>query len=644
MLALLILTLPGGVVAAAAGQRAMSLVALAPVLSIAVLSVSAIAAPMVGLSWGPITAAVGTLLTASATLLLRAGLARKYGWPLKETRWGYAFTPAAGMALALGAAVLLYRLARIFENPEYVSQTADNVFHLNAVRYILETGTASSLTVGAAAGSAPSFYPAAWHGIAALIVNTSGTSIATAVACLNLVLGAAVWPLSMWFFCRTLLGSSTAMNVGFGVLISSFSAFPYLLVDWGVIYPNYLGMTALPAVAGIGVLVIRNTLARSRQGKMLSWLGLIALAGVSLGHPNSVICLIVILAPYLASRVFRRSVIASISKGTMPGRNAKIVAGLGVVAGIAAAWILLRPFPFTSYDITWPPYQSSAQALGEAFLTTHSARGAAWGTGALLIVGLVLAAKHRGYRWLAGSFLIWTLLTLAVTAWQPSVLRAFLTGGWFDDYKRIAAGLVVVALPLSLLGFIGASRAIAKLISRTPSPNSALGNIASILLIAVPVFVIAHTGAIRDASIAANKNYSLGPGSPIMSADEFKLYEELPDLVPDGKVIAGNPWDGSAWAYFVSGKPVLFPHVLASMDEDEALIASSLRTAASDPAVCAAAERLNVEYAINSDELIYLPGNPNNQAYPGLAGLDSAPGFQLVSEVGANRLYRLVAC
>lgn len=644
LLALLILTLPGGLIAAAAGQRSMSLVALAPVLSISVLSVSAIAAPMVGLSWGLISAALGTLLTAAATLLLRAGLTRKYGWPVKETRWGYAFTPAAGLALALGAGVLLYRLARIFENPEYVSQTADNVFHLNAVRYILETGTASSLTVGAAGGSAPSFYPAAWHGIAALIVNTSGTSIPTAVACLNLVLGAAVWPLSMWFFCRTLLGSSTAMNVGFGVLISSFSAFPYLLIDWGVIYPNYLGMTALPAVAGIGLLVFRNTLASSRQGIMLPWLGLIAVTGVSLGHPNSVICLIVILGPYLAFRVFRRSVIVSIAKGTTPRRFAKIAAGLGVAAGIAAAWIILRPFPVTSYHITWPPYQSSAQALGEAFLTTHSARGAAWGTGVLLIVGLVLAVRHRGYRWLAGSFLIWTLLTVAVTAWQPSVLRAFLTGGWFDDYKRIAAGLVIVALPLSLLGFIGASRAIAKLISRMPSGNPVPGNIASLLLIALPVFVIAHTGAIRDASIAANKNYSLGPGSPIMSADEFELYEELPDLVPEGKVIAGNPWDGSAWAYFVSGRTVLFPHVLAAMDEDESLIAKSLRTAASDPAVCAAAERLNVEYAINSDELIYLPGNPNNQAYPGLAGLDSAPGFQLVSEVGANRLYKLVAC
>lgn len=643
LLALLILTLPGALIAGAAGQRSMSLVSLAPVLSIAVLSVSAIAAPIVGLRWGLVPAVLGTILTAGATLLLRLVLARKFGGAIRATTSGYAFTPAVGVALALASGVLFYRLARIFGRPEYVSQTADNVFHLNAVRYILETGSASSLTVGGAGGSAPSFYPAAWHGIAALIVEISGASIPASVACLNLVLGAVVWPLSMWFFCRTLLGSSTAMNVGFGVLISSFSAFPYLLVDWGVIYPNYLGMAGLPAVAGIALLILRSTPMRSNRGLMLLWLGLIALTGVSLGHPNSVICLIVILVPFLAFRVFRRSSIVSARQSTS-GRALKVVAGLAVTAAIAGAWLVLRPFPFTSFNITWPPYQSSAQALGEVLLTTHSGRGPAWGTGILLIIGLVLALRHRGYQWLAASFLMWTLLSVAVTAWQPSLLRAFLTGGWFDDYKRIAAGMVIVSLPLALLGFIGVSRGLGRLVSRTRASNPRLANLAPILLIALPVFAIAHTGAVREAAVAATKNYSLGPGSPIMSADEFELYEELPELVPDGKVIVGNPWDGSAWAYFVSGKHVLFPHVLAAMDKDEQLVAKSLNRASTDPAVCEAARRLNVEFAINSDELIYLPGNPNNLAYPGLERLDEAPGFELVTQVGQNRLYKLVAC
>lgn len=643
-LALLILTLPGIVVAAAAGLRSMSSVALAPVLSISVLSVSAIAAPLVGLRWNVTIVVAGTLLTAGVTWVIRTVLAKRAGWRAAEVRWAYALTPATAIGIAGGSAVILYRLARIFGSPDFVSQTADNVFHLNAVRYIIETGNASSLTVGAAGGNGPSFYPAAWHGIAALIAETSGASIPEAVACLNLLIGALVWPLSMWFLCRSLFGDSTAMNMGFAILISSFSAFPYLLVDWGVIYPNYLGMAALPAVAGVGLLFCRKGSLSSKQGIMLPWLGLIGLAGISLSHPNSVICLLVVLVPYLLFRAFRRAMFTSIASRTMYRPTLRVIAALGLTLAIVAAWVILRPFPFTSFNITWPPYQSSAQALGEALLTTHSERGAAWATGFLLIVGLGLALTHRGYRWLVGSFAFWTLLLVAVTSWQPSALRAFLTGGWFDDYRRIAAGLVLVTLPLALLGFIGIYRIVARYVGSLQRATPTLEVAASLALIAAPVFLIAHTGAIRAASSAATSNYNLGPGSPIMSADEFQLYEGLSDVVNSDEVIAGNPWDGSAWAYFVSGRHVLFPHVLAAMDADEELIAKSLNTAASNPEVCAAAIRLKVGYAINSDELIYLPGNPNNQAYPGLEGLDNAPGFQLVSEVGANRLYKLVAC
>ncbi|MBT2531854.1 hypothetical protein J7E83_06900 [Arthrobacter sp. ISL-48] len=613
-------------------------------MSISVMSVTAVAAPIAGVSWGIVAVVAGTLVTAAATWVVRSLLAKRFGWERAHIQWGFALTPATAIGIAAGSGVILVRLGRIFGSPDYVSQTADNVFHLNAVRYVIESGSASSLTLGAAGGGAPSFYPAAWHGIAALIVQTSGSSIPEAVASLNLIIGALVWPLSMWFFCRTLFGGSTVMNVGFGVLVSSFSAFPYLLVDWGVLYPNYLGMAALPAVAGIGLLLCRNGFLSSGQGIMLPWLGLIGLAGISLSHPNSVICLIVILVPYLLSRTLRRSVLTSFAHWTIRRRILKLAASLGLAVAIATAWVVLRPFPFTSFNVTWPPYQSSAQAVGEALFTTHSARGAAWATGVLLIFGLWLALSHRGYRWLAISFLMWTLLLVSVTAWQPSVMRAFLTGGWFDDYKRVAAGLVLVGLPLSLLAFIGFYRIVAKYLGSLRKSSHAWEISASLALIAVPVLLIAQTGAIRDASNAAHSNYSLGPGSPIMSADEFELYKELPEVVHDDGVIAGNPWDGSAWAYFVSGKHVLFPHVLAAMNADKTVIAKSLNTAATNPEVCAAARRLNVEYAINSDELIYLPGNPNNQAYPGLAGLDRAPGFELIAQVGANRLYKLVAC
>lgn len=641
--ALLVFLVPGACIGLAAGIRSMSMLSLAPVLSVGVVSVSALAAPFLGLSWGLIPVAVGTVVTGSATWAIRAAIAWKAGWRRAEIRWSYVATVAGAAALVVGFGVILFRLARIFGSPTYVSQTADNIFHLNAVRFILETGNASSLGLGAATGGSPVFYPGAWHDLAALIVEASGAEIPAAVACLNLVIGAVVWPLSMWFFCRTVLGGSIAMNVGFGVLVSSFSAFPYLLIDWGVIYPNYLGIAALPAVAAIVVMACRNGVVLSRRGAMLPWLGLVGLAAIGLSHPNTVITLMVVTVPYLLARVLRRSVLSSFSWRLGPKAYLKAGLSLVLVASLAAAWVILRPFPISSFSI-WPPYQSGAQAVGEALLTTHSARGAAWATGGLLILGLLFAFAHRGLRWLAWSWLAWTALFVVVTAWQPSLVHAFLTGGWYDDYRRIAAGLTLVALPLAILGFVGLYKVAIRAARKLPRLNTKISGSLALALIALPVFFVAQTGAIRNAAVVAQTNYSLRPGSPIMSLDEQDLYEELTDLVPKDKVIAGNPWDGSAWAFLVSGRKVLFPHVQPAMDADKALIARSFNAAASNPDVCSAAKRLGVEYAINSDELIYLPGNPNNLNYPGLEHLDRAPGFKQIAHVGGNRLYELIAC
>src|SRR5665647_2296350 len=47
----------------------------------------------------------------------------------------------------------------------------DAVVHLNTIRYVQESGSASSLTVSGvySAGQDTGFYPAAWHGVTALV-------------------------------------------------------------------------------------------------------------------------------------------------------------------------------------------------------------------------------------------------------------------------------------------------------------------------------------------------------------------------------------------------------------------------------------------------------------------------------------------
>ncbi len=645
LVATAIFLVPGSLVTYAGGFRGLGALALAPLITASILAVSAVAAPLVGLSWSILPVLIGTCLVAIATITIRKSVERK-GDRRSPIRLSYRFSVSASCGLLIAALVLLYRLIHIFGDPEFVSQTADNVFHLNAVRYILQTANASSLTVGGLGSGTPSLYPALWHGTAALIVQVTGASIPASVSALNLVIGALVWPASAWFLVRVLFGNSWAVNLGFGVLAAAFGAFPYLLVDWGVLYPNYLGMALLPAAIALGVLLTQARRVRPGGRIVVLWFLLMAVAGLVLAHPNTLLCAIVVLGPLWASRA-TTYLVGSWKHSARMVKPALLtsMACLAIVATVVV-WIKLRPFPFTSFNITWPPYQTSGQAIGEAFATTFSAGVVGWATAILMVVGLRISLRGTEHRWMAWSFLWWVLLFIAVTAWQPSVIRAFLTGGWFDDFRRIAAGMVVVELPLALLGFIAVVNASTRFFRRfaRSARTRGVASVVPVFGLAVVVLVIAQTGMVQGAAKHAKTNYSLGPGSPIMSSDELALYKELPSLVPAGEVIADNPWDGSAWAYFVSGRRVLFPAILTGIGADNGLLAAKLNQAASDPEVCAAANRLHVRYAINSDELIYLPGNPANQLFQGIAGLDRAPGFELVAKVGANRLYRLTAC
>src|SRR5690349_5353365 len=114
--ALAILILPGIGVGLASGLRAMAVIALAPVLSIGVISITAIIAPYFGLSWGPTVVLLATGIVSAISWVLRALIAKKLGCSRHALRWSLPVTPTALLGFAIGAIVILYRLLRIFVN------------------------------------------------------------------------------------------------------------------------------------------------------------------------------------------------------------------------------------------------------------------------------------------------------------------------------------------------------------------------------------------------------------------------------------------------------------------------------------------------------------------------------------------------
>lgn len=169
-LCMALLFLPGTLIVLALGLRNPAFVAVAPLLTVSIVAVSAMLAPYAGVSWSLLPVLVASLSIAAVLFAARKILKlRQPRLPWRMVAGTSRQMPIlAAAGFVIGAASIALQLRAAFGRPENISQTFDNVFHLNAIRYVLETGNASSMTItGMTNGdNPPYFYPAAWHGLA----------------------------------------------------------------------------------------------------------------------------------------------------------------------------------------------------------------------------------------------------------------------------------------------------------------------------------------------------------------------------------------------------------------------------------------------------------------------------------------------
>src|SRR5690606_40780711 len=125
--------------------------------------------------------------------------------------------------------------------------------------------------------------------------------------------------------------------------------------------------------------------------------------------------------------------------------------------------------------------------------------------------------------------------------------------------------------------------------------------------------------------------------------DEYEFLTHVDEHVPEGAVVAGNPWNGSSMSWAVGGRRALFPHLTGEWSPDALLVASSLDRAGADPAVCQAVRRLALEYVLDDPGMLW--GNP--QEAEAFRGISAAPDSGVLTEIarsGDTVLYRVSAC
>lgn len=652
-----ILLVPGLLIGIALGARRLTLVALAPLFTVTTVAIAATVGQMIGVRWGVLPVLVTAVLL--AVLVAGARLLWRKRWPNPPVREPRNALIAAGGGLVFGLVAIGTRFTAVFGEPNHVSQTFDNVFHLNAIRYILDTGTASPLTTGSLTyifDGRQSFYPDMWHALVALSVDVTGASIPVAVNVMNIAIAGLIWPLACMLLVRVVVGARPIALLAAGVLSAGFAAFPVLMVDFGVLYPNLLAISLLPAalaaaamVAGFGVDPDLPAPAR--------WVALAGvLPGLALAHPSTLMALIAFSVPIGVFALIRRlQVLHARRAGIL---SYLLVAAVTVASFWAAAAVLLVARP-TREAAFWGPRESVVSAVTATVTNSVIGRPADYVIAAFMLLGIVALIVTRKQMWLVGSFLVAAGLYVVVASFPPGTFRYGLTGIWYSDSFRLAALMPVVVLPLAAVGaqwladLVQAAVTRARLRRTPPVPAESdtldpprrrpqlAGAIAGLVIVLI-LAIGPQTGKALEVATESGKwTYTFSTDSPLLSPDEATLLERLDDVVPSDATIVGSPWTGASLVYALSDRRALLPAIYGERDSDTLTLMASLRDVTTDSTVCAAVNELDVDYALDFGPR-EVHGAENQIA--GLAELDEAPGLELIDREGDASLYRITAC
>ena len=660
------LYLPGCLLVAALGNRKPIFVtALGPVASIALAGIDGVLFQPLGISWSWRSYGLSAVTLIAAILLARQlfkhfrtsdGVGREPSTLPKNVeeprfRLGH-FLPAV-IGTALAACNIGIRLMHASPSPDQVTQNYDSVFHYNVVARIALTGQASSLH---ALPPIREIYPIAFQEFAAMgALAYSPATAVSAVTCTWLVFAALIWPISMLFLIRTLLGRHAWSDLLAPVLASCCAGFPFLLLDWGTLYSMFAGQVILPVFIALTWSWCTDGWQESHRSVVgLAWI-LLSVVAVSFCHFRVMMTGALLVLPLILSWLIRAGRrLAKTNKHRFRVAAGVLTAGFLVVLAIGLKIFhnlyLRGPARKISDHLNGGPAQPTEDLpsaiarflLGQPIDSGNHRLPVYWPLALALILALIVLCLHHSRKdmILVFSFLLLGLVFVACAGTHADWAK-ILTALWYKDQRRLFSAWPVVAIPIMGMAL---EHGLGALKRYTPQAEKMVSMPAMMLAATVAVLICAVNPQLDSMQKTLGSTYAFAANdadAPMLSTDEFLLMKRMGRHVSTSEQVLSDPWNGSGYMLAVGGTTPFYAHLNMNWDHDHAYLATNFEHIDSDPQVCRILTDHHIDWYADMGGP-YVANDPQHQIFNGLHPVPQA--LQLVDSQGRAKLYRITAC
>ena len=640
VVAVLLLVVPGAFVALAARLPLPIAIAVGPALTYGVVGLAIIPFGALEIPWNAWTALLAFVAVAAVAAGLRVVL-RRFG-DSKAEALAVSLWPAVAVAagIVLGAAIIGYAAVRGMPYWQSIPSTWDAVWHANTVRYILDTGEASSTHMGELRNVETHdalYYPAAFHALAAVYSQLTGAAATTAYTLSSLAVAIWLFPVSAAVLTWQMLRRRTSQwrtagcAAAAAALSASFTAVPYIEFDVASI-PNL----AAYGIAAPTMVLIASTL-RHRDRIPLATLGLIGVFSVHL--TGGVVVVTLVVAWWLFEALWR----------PVRGRAADFVTLLLVAVPTVLA--LLPQFLGV--------LQQAEIIVGHAFVNHLGKKRGLFDAvfqhtrhlndypiqnmviGLAAVGGLILLVRKIWWPLAAWALLIVSIVHSAAPFGGPiGAITGRFSDLFYSDPRRLSAVVTMLLAPMAGIALFTLAWWVVERVRQLVEGHMAkpVGApmwyaVTAVLLVGVSIGLAWH--------YFPRHRYLMGQKYDRIMIDDrdLKAMAYLATLPHARDTLIGNAnTDGTAWMYAVAGLHPLWTHYDYPVQQGPGfhrfVFWAYADDADTDPRIAEAVRVLNIRYVMTSTPVVKGFVMPD-----GLVSLETSRSWAKIYDNGGARIY-----